>query len=182
MKYPRDLQPSATETLTLPSGQVVSVPKATPVFTSWSGPPMTDTFGGKPALDWLGSPCFAEIVILRQFLQGGWSARWVETYGAPSMRPRFLTDWSADGLKSSLTQAIVEPRMATLLDDIANANGRAYSGCWDVVAWNDDGVVFAEAKHKGKDRVRSTQLRWMAAALEQGLSEEAFLVVEWCLP
>lgn len=143
---------------------------------------MSDTFGGKPALDWLGSPCFAEVVILRRFLQAGWSARWVETYGAPSMRPRFLTDWSADGLKSSLTRAITEAHVATLLDAIAQANGRTYSGCWDVVAWKGHELVFAEAKRKGKDRVRRTQLRWLAAALEQGLSEKAFLVVEWCFP
>jgi hypothetical protein len=182
MNYPGDLQPSTTEALTLPSGSIVWVPKATPVFMSWQGPPMANTFGGKPALDSFGSPCFAEIVILRRFAQAGWSGRWVETYGAPSMRPRFLTDWAADGLKSAITEAIAEPRVTTLLDAVARANGHTYSGCWDVVAWKGDRVVFVEAKQRNMDRIRSSQLRWIAAALEQGLSEEAFLMVEWCLP
>jgi hypothetical protein len=140
---------------------------------------MVNTFGGKPALEWFGSPCFAEVVILREFLQAGWSGRWVETYSAPLMQPRFLTDWSSGGIKSTISHAITESRVAALLDSIAQANGHTYWGAWDVVAWNGDRVVFAEAKHRGRDRLRSTQLRWMAAALEQGLPVDAFLVVEW---
>ena len=140
---------------------------------------MANTFGEKPALDLSGSPSFAEIVILRKFLRAGWSGRWVETYAAPPMRPRFLTEWSVNGLKSSVTQPITEMRVTTLLDAIAHANGHTYAGCWDVVAWDDDSVVFAGAKRKGKDQLKATQLRWIAAALEHGFLEEAFLVVEW---
>jgi hypothetical protein len=179
MRYPAELQPSTTEKLTLRSGHVISVPKATPVFSSWPGPPMANTFGSKPALNWSGSPAFAEIVILRTFLQAGWSGRWVETYGAPAMQPYFLTEWHENGLKSAITQPITEARVTTLLETIAHANGHTFSGCWDVVAWDDNSVVFAEAKHKGKDQLKATQLRWIAAALEHGLSEEACLVVEW---
>lgn len=84
--------------------------------------------------------------------------------------------------KSAVDKPIDEPRVTTLLDAIAHANGHTYSGCWDVVAWNDDRVVFIEAKQRRKDRIRASQLRWLAAALEQGLSKEAFLMVEWCLP
>lgn len=140
---------------------------------------MANTFGGKCALDWSGSPVFAEIVILQTFLQAGWSGRWVEPFGAPAMHPRFLTEWSPNGLKSTVGQPITEPRVTTLLEAIAHANGDTYAGCWDVVAWSDDSVVFAEAKRKGKDGIKATQLKWIATALEHGVSENLWLVVEW---
>jgi hypothetical protein len=131
-------------------------------------------------LDWSGSAAFAEIVILRTFLHAGWSGRWVETYGAPPMQPYFLTEWHENGLKSAITQRITEARVTTLLEAIAHANGDTFAGCWDVVAWDDNSVVFAEAKRKGKDWLKATQLQWIAAALEHGFcDEEAFLVVEW---
>lgn len=31
------------------------------------------------------------------------------------------------------------------LHAIAAANGNTYSGCWDVVVWNGDRLVFAES-------------------------------------
>jgi hypothetical protein len=42
-----------------------------------------------------------------------------------------------------------------------------------------DTYLFAEAKHSKKDDIRDTQLRWVSAALECGLSEQNFLLVEW---
>ncbi|HNU57075.1 MAG TPA: hypothetical protein PKN30_10840, partial [Flavobacteriales bacterium] len=58
-------------------------------------------------------------------------------------------------------------------------NGDSFAGCWDVVAWKDDQLVFAEAKKAKHDRLRDTQVRWVEAALQCGLTEENFLVVEW---
>ena len=54
-----------------------------------------------------------------------------------------------------------------------------FAGCWDVFAWRNGTYLFAEAKHSKKDKIRETQLRWYAAALECGLSEQNFLLVEW---
>ncbi|MBL7985350.1 MAG: hypothetical protein JNM91_10150, partial [Flavobacteriales bacterium] len=65
------------------------------------------------------------------------------------------------------------------LQAIALANGNTYSGCWDVVVWKNDRLVFAESKKQRKDRMRGTQLRWMEAAIECRCNMEDFLLVEW---
>ena len=48
-----------------------------------------------------------------------------------------------------------------------------------MVAWRDGRLVFAQSKKAGKDNLRSTQLRWVEAAMRCGVSAEEFLVVEW---
>ena len=179
MELPRDLVSVATEPFALPDGRVVAVPKATPTFTSWRGQPLPDTFGGKPALDHAGEACFAELLILRIFLAAGWSARWVETYGASRLRPRFLTTWSSEGLKAQAHQPISDTRVQHTLESIAVANGGTYSGCWDVIAWQGKEIVFAESKLKGHDSLNDNQRRWFAAGIAAGLSTDSFLVVEW---
>ncbi|MBL0035362.1 MAG: hypothetical protein IPP26_06230 [Flavobacteriales bacterium] len=67
------------------------------------------------------------------------------------------------------------------LHAIAEANGNSFRGCWDVVAWKDDRLVFAESKKQKKDRMRDTQVQWMEAALRCEAVVEDFLVVEWSL-
>ena len=37
-------------------------------------------------------------------------------------------------------------------------------GCFDVYAWRGEQVLFCEAKRQGKDRIRSSQRRWIEAA------------------
>ena len=179
MKLPRDLFPVATERFALPDGRWVAVPKATPRFASWRGQPLPDTFGGKPTLDYAGEACFAELVILRIFQAAGWSARWVDTYGAARLRPRFLTTWSSEGLKAQRHRPITNTRVQRLLDSIAQANRSTYSRCWDIIAWQGNEIIFAESKLRGHDRLRASQRRWFAAGIAAGLSPESFLVVEW---
>jgi hypothetical protein len=179
VELPPDLVPVANEPIALPDGLEVAVPKATPTFASWRGQPLPDTFGGKPALDHGGEACFAELVILRIFLAAGWSARWVETYGAARLRPRFLTTWSCAGLKAQAHQPITDTRVQHVLESVAVANGGTYSGCWDVVAWRAKEIVFAESKLRGHDKLHANQRRWFAAGIAAGLSPESFLVVEW---
>lgn len=179
MQLPQALLPLATEPFTLPDGKVMSIQKAQPAFTSWRGEPLADSFGGKPALDHCGEPCFAELVILRLFQAAGWSGRWVETYGAAAMRPWFLNRWNSRGLKAQQHLPIEDVWVQATLDSVAHGNGATYSGCWDVVVWADTHILFAEAKLKGRDRVRRTQRRWLSSALTTGLTTDSFLVVEW---
>jgi hypothetical protein len=178
VELPRDLVPVATERFVLPDGLEVEVPKARPTFALWRGQPLADTFGCKPALDHAGEACFAELVILRIFLAAGWSARWVETFGA-ARRPHFLTTWSSEGLKAQAHQPITDTRVQHVLESIARANGGMYSGCWDVIAWRGKQIIFAESKRKGHDSLNDNQRGWFAAGITAGLSPESFLVVEW---
>ena len=50
---------------------------------------------------------------------------------------------------------------------------------FDIFTWKADTVLFAESEWRGHNRIRKSQLRWHSAALDLGLSIDAFLVVEW---
>jgi hypothetical protein len=178
---PAALCPVTSEPFSLSDGRVFGVPKTSPAFPPWSGAPLPYTFGGKAVLEYRGAPCFAEIVILRLLIVAGWSARWVVTYGAPAMCPRLLTTWSDGGLKAQAHEPIPDPSIQAQLDTVALANGGTYSGCWDVVAWPEGRLLFAESKRKGRDRLRDRQRRWFAAAMGAGVPLESFLVVEWSM-
>jgi hypothetical protein len=79
MKYPRNLVPGASEPFRLEDGRVVEVPKVAPKFSTWTGPPPGDTFGGKASLDFNGRPAFAELAILWSFMESGWDGVWIDS-------------------------------------------------------------------------------------------------------
>lgn len=167
MQFPETLKPTSTMGFSTPNLGVVAVPKASASFRVWSGARLADDYGGKAALDYEGEPLFAELVILRHFQKAGWQGVWIDTY-----RRRTLV---------SLTQEVsLPPERRALLDQIAARAGNN-NGCFDVFAWRDDHVAFAESKRSGRDRIRPSQVRWVAAALHVGVPLESLLVVEWSL-
>ena len=179
LELPSQLQPTGIEKLELPSGAISMVSKATPRFREWRGPRIEGPFASKPHIEAGGAPVFAEVAILQALEAEGWSGRWVQTYGAKRLEPYLLRNWTAGRSISEQPQLPIESAdAAALLDRIAGLMGR-FGGCWDVFAWRNGTYLFAEAKHSKKDKIRETQLHWLAAALECGLSEQNFLLVEW---
>lgn len=150
-------------------------------FTAASDVKGVNTFGGKDLLLVDGRPQFAEVAILRLFQAAGWQGRWLETYGHGKLTPGLWNAWHPDGPRAQTHTPIEEAWVNERLAAIAAANGGTYSGCWDVVAWKGEQLVFAESKRQRKDKIRGTQLRWLEAALKCGCSVEDFLVVEWDL-
>lgn len=178
--YPSLLRPTATEAL--PSnGMVLTVPKAELRFRRWEGTPLSNTFGNKPLIDFGGRPVFAELCVYELMRLSGWQARWVETYGAGAMTPNHFTRWVDARLAGQQHEPITDPRLLELLHRIAQANGHTYAGCWDVLGWKGETVLFAELKRLKKDRIRPTQPRWLEAGLQAGLQPTNFLLVEWDL-
>jgi hypothetical protein len=51
-------------------------------------------------------------------------------------------------------------------------------GSWDVFAWRDDQILFAECKRASKDAIRPSQRRWLEKALAARVALETFLIVE----
>lgn len=147
-------------------------------FTAYNGPDTTHTFGGKDLLLVDGRPQFAEVAILRHFQAAGWLGRWLETYPYRK-HPRLWLEWKPGGSRAQEHVPIQEAWVNEKLQAIAQANGGYFSGCWDVVAWKNNRLVFAESKKRKKDAMRGTQLRWLEAALKCGCSVEDFVVVEW---
>jgi hypothetical protein len=167
MLFPEVLRPTTTEEFQISESRSVAVPKATPKFRPWQGPPIANTYGSKAVLELAGEPLFAELVILRHFESCGWHGAWIDTF-----RGRTLA-----GIDRG---AQVPAHQSALLERIAAAAGSS-SGCFDVLLWRDSTTVFAEAKRSGRDHVQGTQVRWVAAALSVGIPLESLLVVEWSL-
>lgn len=177
--YPSLLRPTVTETLLVTGGHPVAIPKAQLQLRQWRGQPILDTFGNKPLVDFAGRPVFAELCLYELFRLSGWEARWVETYGAPAARPNMFTDWRDVPRKQQQHQPLPDTWVTELLVSVAAQNNGRYGGCWDVMGWHGETVVFAELKRFRKDRVQATQLAWLEAGLKAGLQPENFLFVEW---
>ena len=169
--FPSQMAPTEYESLALPSGRQVFVGKCTPSFRQWNGDRkrLGPTYDSKPRLELDGCPVFAEVLVLADFLSLGWDGIWVDTF--------HRSMWK--GMPSEQTRATVSETIRTRLECIGAREPKAR--CWDVVAWQDDQLLFCEVKHSGKDKIRESQLRWVDAALMEGISVSQFLVVEWSL-
>ncbi len=171
-------KPNLFEEIILPSGQKVKIPKCNFVFKEWKGEPIKETFGGKALIDVDGKPMFAELAIMHLFIKSGWQARWIETYATSDKKPKILSEWKDDKYKNQIIASIADEVVTRRLAQIAALNG-SYSGCWDVLGWNGDKIIFAESKRFKKDRIQGTQVRWLDAGLHSRLTPENFLIVQW---
>lgn len=176
--FPSLLRPSADEHV-LVNDQSCAIPKIELQLRRWDGISLNNTLNGKPLIDFDSHPVFAELCLYELMRLSGWQARWIETYGSPAKAPRLLTAWADDRLTVQKHEPITDLWVASLLQRIADVNGGTYAGCWDVVGWHQDQLVFAELKRRKQDRIRATQLGWLEAALQLGLQPHNFLLVEW---
>ena len=134
-------------------------------FQPWEGPLPTSSWR-KPIVGPPERP-LAELRVVTELEAQGWAAAWVFRPG------KFLSSWEPRCLASLPTEAL------ELHSRIGNRAGKA-AGCWDVFGWRSGRPLFAELKRAGSsDRIRPTQLRWLEAALEEGLSVSDFVIVEW---
>ena len=179
-QIPTTLIPTTTLPLETAQG-LVDVPLTRPSFPAYTGTLQGDRFGNKDLLHVDDKPQFAEVAILRAFEADGWQGRWVEPYQRAAMDPSILHAWNGGAFKTQEQVPIAELWVKERLHAIASQNRNSYAGCWDVVAWKDERLIFVEAKLSKKDRMRPTQLRWLEAALKCGCAVEDFLVVEWTL-
>jgi hypothetical protein len=137
------------------------------LFKEWRGEKPSDSYGGKAFIEWGGVPVFAEIAVVEMLKQQGYEgAVWVDTF-----RRCFRN--AMPPAKCDLPEQV---RM--IYDHIVSTNGRR-GGCWDVMAWNSEGVFFIECKRRGRDRMRENGMRWFAAAQGAGIPADRFLVCEW---
>ncbi|MEK7107193.1 MAG: hypothetical protein AAB899_03330 [Patescibacteria group bacterium] len=158
------------ELLLLPSGEQVSIRKYFLEFKSWRGAPVPNTYNGKAVIDWNGEPVFAELAVLRLFQSHRWDGVWVDSY-----RGKFRA-----GLPDVVEPIELPQKQRKLIDSIRAKTGRS-GGCWDVLAWKGNTTLFVELKRRKKDNVQTTQIEWLTAAIELGLTTNNFVLVEWDL-
>jgi len=137
-------------------------------FERWKGPKIKDDYNGKAVLDYNDEPLFAELVVLRKFQESGYDGVWVDNY-----RNTFKKELPEKNFKYELPD-----RIAGIFNELVKANG-GRSGCWDLLCWNDKEIKFIELKRKNHDAIRESQIRWLENALQHGINQDSFLIVEW---
>jgi len=143
-------------------------------FRKWAGAPVNEarswrvSHGLKPLIDSQGSPKFAELAVIEVLKKQGFDgAAWVD-------------DWK-ECFRDAMPPAKCElpAEVKAVYDRIASLYGKPWSGCWDVIAWNRDGISFVECKRKGKDGMQPSQWKWRESALKAGVQPENFFILEW---
>ena len=157
-----------SELFSLSSGEQIPIQKYFLTFTPWIGAPIPNTYNGKAVIDWNGEPLFAELAILRLFQSHGWNGVWVDSY-----RRKYRI-----GLPDVVEPIELLEKQERLIDSIRSKTGRS-GGCWDILAWKGDTVLFIELKRSKKDRVQTSQTQWLEASLDSSLNVEDFALVEW---
>ena len=168
-QLPQSLHPTTTLPITLPSGETLLVPRVTPTFSRWKGETPSDTFNGKPVLEYETEPLFAELVTLRLLQADGWSGTWVNSF-----RRTFLNSYAPP------EESILPTHVRDLLASISGSD-KFPTGCWDICGWRNDEVIFVECKQSKKDKIRVSQTAWLSKALSIGIGLESFLIVEWTI-
>lgn len=176
--YPKFLNPAYTELFQL-KDRTIEIPKCIIQFQKWKGLSFKHTFGNKPLVSVDDRPMFAEIAIVKHFVDSGWQARWIETYGRHNKEPICLAQWKDDSYANQTNEPIQNEKLLKMMHDISKCNNHSYAGCWDVLAWQGEEIVFAESKRNNKDSIRPNQNNWLAAGLSLGLTPDNFLLVQW---
>jgi hypothetical protein len=174
MLLPTELQPTDVMKLTLPRGTVAELPLCRPIFLPWTGAPLDFDFGGKPALNYDQEACFAELVILRSLLKHDWNGVWVSAFGGHFLN-EMPKSWSLREQRVS-----IPAEKEAILKRIWQTSGT--TACFDIFAWKGSGVLFCEAKRRGKDHLTDAQLGFIEGALACGIHPNSFLIAEWAYP
>ena len=127
---------------------------------------LRSTYTSKPLVEIDGESLFGELAIVRLLGSDGWSAVWADTLNGQKF-------WA--GMPHSASPVKLPPRVRELYERIVEIKGTA-GGCFDVIAWKGERVVFLEYKGP-KDRPNRNELLWIDAALSAGVLEEDLFFV-----
>ena len=166
-QLPQPLHPTTTLPITLPSGKTLLVPRVTPTFSRWKGETPSDTFNGKPVLEYETEPLFAELVTVCYKHTDGLEP-------GKTFRRTFLDSYAPP------EESILPTHVRDLLASISGSD-KFPTGCWDICGWRNDEVIFVECKQSKKDKIRVSQTAWLSKALSIGIGLDSFLIVEWTI-
>lgn len=138
-------------------------------------------------------PHFAETACIEQFHRFEWDARWVTwSSGKPAFRTAPIEGHTKPlvSLQKELFDAVFNSKKSLESDLIRRGFDpkKIGGGCWDVIGWQKDKIVFVECKQyskngskQWKDALQLSQKIWIASALNVGLSTNDFLLLDWHL-
>lgn len=156
---------SAVSTQALPSGRAVAIASWTVLFP----PAIPDrmplgvlkrTYTSKPLVTVDDRPMFGELAIVEWLAKDGWSALWVDAFHGQKF-------WRA---MPHVSDPVTPPtHVEDLYRRIARRKGSP-SGCFDVVAWNQERVIWLEYKGP-RDRPNCNEPCWIEAAIGAGVRD-----------
>jgi len=127
-----------------------------------------DTYGKKQVVGADNERSVVEVEVVRRMRKAGYQAFWLDAFGRG---PLAWHQW--------ITQLDKLPEeIQDLVRRIGCRLGSRVGGIPDVVAWlpgTANQALFIECKGKG-DNLRSSQLSWFRAALEEGLPVSSYVV------
>ena len=127
---------------------------------------LKSTYTTKPLVDVDGESLFGELAIVRWLAKDGWHALWADTFHGR----KFWRDMP------HLADPVEPPaKVRNLYARIAHLKGSA-SGCFDVVGWNNDRIIWLEYKGP-KDKPNRNEGLWIDAALRAGVHVEDLVFV-----
>lgn len=125
------------------------------------------TYTIKPLVAIDSASMFGELAIVSLLTRDHWTAFWVDTFHGQKF-------WQG---MPHLSLPVQPPsQVRDLYDRIADRKGGP-AGCFDVVAWKGDRIVWLEYKGPG-DKPNPNELRWIEAALGAGVVESDLFFVD----
>jgi hypothetical protein len=118
-------------------------------FQKWLGKPLDESQKGsykiKPLVEIDGEPLFGKLAILRLLQKDEWDGVWADTY-----HDKF---WK--GLPDRTKPCSLPEKAKEIYDMIVTKHGR-HGGFFDVIAWREQKLLFAEYKGEG-DKLNQNQ-------------------------
>lgn len=176
--YPKFLNPVYAEIFQLAQREI-EIPKCVVQFQKWKGASLKESFGGMPVVSVEDKPMFAEEAIMQHLINEGWQTRWILTINRRHKEPIYISEWKDDLYLNQKHETIADANVVEMMKQIAKLDNNSYEGCWDVLAWKENRILFVEAKRNNKDLASVTKNKWLTAALASGLTADNFLLVQW---
>lgn len=160
-------------------------------LSRWSGPTPVAPFQHWNKRYWAthdGRPAFAETAIRTMLSAAGFNARWVTPTSrgfALHLEPVVGAVEPFESRETAFLLAVRDEVMRRAEGlSAAGDESKWRAGCWDVVGFRGDEVVFVEAKQRAaswSDAIRPSQRLWLEVALDMGVLLESFAVFDWTL-
>jgi hypothetical protein len=154
----------------LPSGAPIRIPTLILHFPPANPPRLPEgvlkrTYTSKPLVQLGAEDIFGELALVRLLARDGWEALWADTFHG-----KF---WQG---MPNVSEPVRPPsHVADLYARVADRKGGP-SGCFDVIAWRGERIVWVEYKGPG-DRPNRNELYWLEAAIGAGVCDDDLMFV-----
>jgi hypothetical protein len=133
---------------------------------------LPETYTVKPVvLSITNKITFPELAVVDILRNENWDAYWIDNF-----HQKVWNKFPERGSSVELPK-IIKRKMDKIKKHL---NTRTFSGCWDIVAFKNDIILFLECKGKpSNDKISDSQIKWITTGMKCGIPNEHFFIVEW---